>query len=76
MGMNVSVIGAGSMGTAVSILLAGNGHNVKMWSVFKEEVEMINTLREQKDKLPEQLYRQMWFALQTWKRHFHFQMCW
>ena len=52
MGVNISVIGAGSMGTAVSILLAGNGHNVKMWSVFKEEVEMINTLREQKDKLP------------------------
>lgn len=40
------------MGTAVSILLAGNGHNVRMWSKFKEEVDMINTLREQKDKLP------------------------
>ncbi len=52
MGINISVIGAGSMGTAVSILLANNGHRVKMWSLFKEEVEMINTLREQKDKLP------------------------
>ncbi len=52
MGINISVIGAGSMGTAVSILLAGNGHNVKMWSVFKEEVDMINTFREQKEKLP------------------------
>lgn len=52
MGINISVIGAGSMGTAVSILLAGNGHNVKMWSVFKNEVDMINTLREHKDKLP------------------------
>lgn len=52
MGINISVIGAGSMGTAVSILLAGNGHNVKMWSVFKEEADMINTYREQKDKLP------------------------
>ncbi len=50
--MNISVIGAGSMGTAVSILLAGNGHNVMMWSKFKDEVDMINTLREQKDKLP------------------------
>ncbi len=40
------------MGTAVSILLAGNGHNVRMWSKFQEEVDMINTLREQKDKLP------------------------
>lgn len=52
MGIDISVIGAGSMGTAVSILLANNGHRVKMWSIFKEEVEMINTLREQKDKLP------------------------
>lgn len=50
--MNISVIGAGSMGTAVSILLAGNGHSIKMWSKFKEEVDMINTIREQKDKLP------------------------
>ncbi len=40
------------MGTAVSILLADNGHNVKMWSVLKEEVDMINIHREQKDKLP------------------------
>lgn len=52
MGINISVIGAGSMGTAVSILLAGNGHQVKMWSVFKEEVDMINMQREQKEKLP------------------------
>ncbi len=49
---NVAVIGAGSMGTAVSILLAGNGHNVKMWSPFKEEADMINTYREHKYKLP------------------------
>ena len=50
--MNISVIGAGSMGTAVSILLAGNGHSIMMWSKFKEEVDMINSTREQKDKLP------------------------
>ena len=50
--MNISVIGAGSMGTAVSILLAGNGHDIVMWTKFKEEAEMINSVREQKDKLP------------------------
>ena len=49
---NISVLGAGSMGSAVSVLLADNGHNVKMWSVFKEEADMINNQREQKDKLP------------------------
>lgn len=52
MGINVSVIGAGSMGTAVSVLLSKNGHSVKMWSFLKDEVDMINQLREQKDKLP------------------------
>jgi len=50
--MNITVIGAGSMGTAVSILLANNGHNVKMWTFLKEEADMINIHREQKDKLP------------------------
>ncbi|MGE5615141.1 MAG: NAD(P)H-dependent glycerol-3-phosphate dehydrogenase [Bacillota bacterium] len=49
---NISVFGAGSMGTAVSILLAGNGYNVKIWTKFKEEAELINTGREQKEKLP------------------------
>lgn len=48
----IAVIGAGSMGTAVSILLGKNGHSVKMWSCFKDEVDMINNIREQKDKLP------------------------
>lgn len=52
MNNKISVIGAGSMGTAVSILLANNGHSIKMWSLFKEEVDMINNLREQTEKLP------------------------
>lgn len=50
--MNFCVIGAGSMGTAISILLASNGHNVRMWTFLKEEANMINIHREQKDKLP------------------------
>jgi len=49
---NIAILGAGSMGTAVSILLATNGHCVKMWSFDPAEVDMINTEREQKDKLP------------------------
>ncbi len=49
---HISVIGAGSMGSAISVLLANNGHKVKMWTCFKEEAEMITNLREQKDKLP------------------------
>lgn len=49
---NISIIGAGSMGTALSILLAKNGHSIKMWSMFEDEVEMINKMREQIHKLP------------------------
>lgn len=52
MSKNITIIGAGSMGTAVSILLANNGHYVKMWSPFKDEVDMINNTREQRYKLP------------------------
>ncbi|MGY0691785.1 NAD(P)H-dependent glycerol-3-phosphate dehydrogenase [Virgibacillus sp. FSP13] len=39
----VAVLGAGSWGTALSIVLADNGHDVKLWSHRKEQVEAINT---------------------------------
>ncbi|MDP4093723.1 MAG: NAD(P)H-dependent glycerol-3-phosphate dehydrogenase [Bacillota bacterium] len=48
----ICIIGAGSMGSALSVLVAGNGHSVRMWSCFKEEVDMINNLREHTSKLP------------------------
>ncbi|MCX7773747.1 MAG: NAD(P)H-dependent glycerol-3-phosphate dehydrogenase [Clostridia bacterium] len=48
----VSIIGAGSWGTSLSILLASNGHEVRVWSLFQDEIEMLNREREHKDKLP------------------------
>jgi glycerol-3-phosphate dehydrogenase (NAD(P)+) len=48
----VSIIGAGSWGTSLSILLSGNGHKVRVWSLFQEEVDMLNKEREHRDKLP------------------------
>lgn len=48
----VSVIGAGSWGTALAVLLDGNGHDVTLWSYLDSEVEMLQKEREQKDKLP------------------------
>lgn len=48
----VSVIGAGSWGTALAVLLANNGHEVMLWSVDSHEIEMLTTKREQEDKLP------------------------
>lgn len=52
MDKKICIIGAGSWGTALSILLAKNGHKVNMWSKFKEEVDMLNIQREHADKLP------------------------
>ncbi len=48
----VGVIGAGGWGTALSVLLAHNEHEVTLWSIVDAEVQMLNTWREQKEKLP------------------------
>ncbi|MBO5347742.1 MAG: NAD(P)-dependent glycerol-3-phosphate dehydrogenase [Lachnospiraceae bacterium] len=48
----VSVIGAGSWGTALAVLLHGNGHEVTVWSFSQAEIDMLTGEREQKDKLP------------------------
>ena len=49
----VSIIGAGSWGTALAILLSNNGHEVSVWSLFQDEVEMLDKEREHKLNLPE-----------------------
>ncbi|MDO4339422.1 MAG: NAD(P)H-dependent glycerol-3-phosphate dehydrogenase [Eubacteriales bacterium] len=48
----ISVLGAGSWGTALSLLLYNNGHEVTLWSVLPEEVEMLREKREHTSKLP------------------------
>lgn len=48
----IGVIGAGSWGTALAVLLNSNGHEVMIWSVIKEEVEMLRTKRQHETKLP------------------------
>lgn len=48
----VSIIGAGSWGTSLSILLEKNGHDVGVWSLFQDEVDMLNNEREHKKNLP------------------------
>ena len=49
---NITVMGAGSWGIALSILLNNNGHNVTVWSVFPEEIKELNETRENKKCLP------------------------
>ena len=48
----VSVIGAGSWGSALAVLLANNGHEVTLWTHDPHEIEMLSTKREQVEKLP------------------------
>ena len=49
---DVSVIGAGSWGIALALVLAKNGNKVTVWSIVKEEIDMLNEKREHVDKLP------------------------
>lgn len=50
--MKVSVIGAGSWGTALSKVLSTNGHQVTVWSLLPAEIEMLKEKREHVQKLP------------------------
>ena len=48
----VTVVGAGSWGIALSIVLHDNGHDVTVWSIVESEIEMLKKEHEHKDKLP------------------------
>lgn len=48
----IGVIGAGSWGTALARLLTNNGHDVIMWSIIEDEIAMLKSEHEHKDKLP------------------------
>ncbi len=49
---DIAIMGAGSWGTALSTVLAHNGHKVTVWSIMEDEVEMLATKREHETKLP------------------------
>lgn len=49
---NVGIMGAGSWGTALALLLHKNGHQVTVWSISEEEVRMLSEKREHESKLP------------------------
>lgn len=56
----ISIIGSGSWGTALAVTLAGEGHQIKIWSFSEEEKDLIN--KERKCKflpsihIPENVY--------------------
>ena len=48
----IGIIGAGSWGIALSVLLYNNGNHITIWSALEDEIAMLNAEHEQKDKLP------------------------
>lgn len=48
----IGVIGAGSWGTAIAKLLAGNGHEVTLWSRKETEAAALREKHENESKLP------------------------
>ena len=47
--MKASIIGAGTWGTALGILLAHNGHKVTIWSKFQQEVDALQETHRHKN---------------------------
>ncbi len=48
----IAVLGAGSWGTALAILLSRNGHKVRLWGHLKTEIEPLQQDRENRQYLP------------------------
>lgn len=63
----VGILGAGSWGIALAVLLHKNGHEITIWSTLPDEVEELQSKREHKMlpgvKLPEDMH----FTLETEK---------
>lgn len=47
-----AIIGAGSWGTALAMVLHANGHEVTVWSIVEAEIAMLKEKHEHVDKLP------------------------
>ncbi len=50
--MNITVLGAGTWGTALSILLSANGHKVTLWSALQAELDALAADRNNVKNLP------------------------
>lgn len=50
--VKIGILGAGSWGLGLAMLLNNNGHDVTVWSVFPDEIKELNETRENKRCLP------------------------
>lgn len=53
MKQKVAVLGAGSWGTALAMVLVENGHDVTIWGHLKEQIDEINQMHTNKQYLPD-----------------------
>ena len=51
--LKITVIAAGSWGTALSMVLSENGHEVKVWARGQEQIDEINKTRKNDKYLPD-----------------------
>lgn len=56
MSERVTVVGDGGMGTICAIMLAENGHAVRLWSAFDEQANDLRTHRENRRFLPGKVF--------------------
>ncbi len=54
--VKIGVLGAGSWGLGLAMLLHNNGHDVTVWSVFPDEINELNATRENKKCLPDVIF--------------------
>lgn len=50
--MKITVLGAGSWGTTLALVLISNGHEVQLWTYKKEQAELMQEKRENPQFLP------------------------
>lgn len=50
--MKVTVLGAGSWGTTLALVLLGNGHDVTLWAYTKEQTDLLRERHENPEFLP------------------------
>ena len=52
MAEQITIIGDGAMGMVCALLLSSNGHRVRMWGAFADDIEQLRNTRENPRRLP------------------------